>query len=342
MNSQVETRFRDGDDARRKLVSFTSGVGFRHLVKQALAPGEPLQIDIGDGNVLVLERHRLPVESGYSFGVGSPSEKAPAQDASGQRGRPQRRGLVLGGIAAAVGLSALGILWGGMRGVGQAWAPPAASEWQAATTVRVETTKRSAEIKATNSVEPPAIVTSEPEPAAHSRLTASLFPDRKLADGASIPASSSEAPPVRPVSGVNAPALKTVSDKISDPNHGILPATSHAEVVVASNSPASSVADSAHSISIKASRASWVRACADGVRVFAKLFNAGDVREVRFSREATLRSGNAAALELLVGKQTIGPRVTWGQFRTIKVTPAGYEFATAAPASTCSETSPEN
>src|SRR5258705_2261058 len=101
MNSQVETRFRDSDDARRKLVSFTSGVGFRLLVKQALAPGEPLQIDIGDGNLLVLARYRPPVESGYSFGVGSPSEKAPAQDASGQRGRPQRLGLVVWGIAAA-------------------------------------------------------------------------------------------------------------------------------------------------------------------------------------------------------------------------------------------------
>jgi len=145
--------------------------------------------------------------------------------------------------------------------------------------------------------------------------------------------SSSEVLPVRPV---------TVPDKRSDPNAPIVPSTQHAGVVAASNSPASSGAGSAHSISIKASSASWVTACADGVTVFAKLFNSGDVGEVRFSREASLRSGNAAALELVVGKQAIGPMGPWGQVRTIKVTPAGYEFATATPTSNCSETSPKN
>jgi hypothetical protein len=132
------------------------------------------------------------------------------------------------------------------------------------------------------------------------------------------------------------------ADKRSDLNAGIVRAPQHAGIVADSNSPASSVAGSAHSISIKASSASWVKVCADGVRVLAKQFNTGDVMEVRFSHEATLRSGNAAALELVVGKQVIGPMVTWGKFRTIKVTPDGYEFATAAPASNCSETSPKN
>jgi hypothetical protein len=144
------------------------------------------------------------------------------------------------------------------------------------------------------------------------------------------------------VAASNAIALKTAPDKRSDPKVGIVPSIQHAEVMAASNSPVSSLAGSAHSISIKASSASWVTACADGVRVFAKLFNTGDVGEVRFSREATLRSGNAAALELVVGKQAIGPMGAWGQVRTIKVTPVGYEFATAAPASNCGETSPKN
>jgi hypothetical protein len=386
MNSQVEARFRDSDDARRKLVSLTSGVGFRLLVKQALAPGEPLQIDIGDGNLLVLACYRLPVESGYSFGVARtvartndwqpedtaiPSEKAPAQDANCQQGRPQRRGLLFGGIAvAAIGLSALGILWGGMRKIGQASAPLAAFVKQTAGIERTETTKRTAENKATNSVEPPAIAASEPQQEARGGLTASSFQDRKVADGASIPASPSKGLPVRVnaiapktapdkridliagivpspqhagvVAASNAIALKTAPDKRSDPKVGIVPSIQHAEVVTVSNSPASSVTGSAHSISIKASSASWVTACADGVRVFAKLFNTGDVGEVRFSREATLRSGNAAALELVVGKQAIGPMGAWGQVRTIKVTPAGYEFATAAPASNCGETSPKN
>ena len=343
MNSQVEARFRDRDDARRKLASFTSGVGFRLLVKQALAPGEPLLIDIGESNLLVLAHYRLPVESGYSFNsertddwrpgdTAIPSEKAPARDANCQLARPQRRGLVFG-IATAISLSALGILWGGMRVVSHAGAPPAASVRQAARIERTETTKRTVESKATNSVEPPAIVTSEPQPVVHGGLTPVSAPDRKSAVGASMPVSFSKALPVRPA---------TVPDKRSDPNAPIVPSTQHAGVVAASNSPASSGAGSAHSISIKASSASWVTACADGVTVFAKLFNSGDVGEVRFSREASLRSGNAAALELVVGKQAIGPMGPWGQVRTIKVTPAGYEFATATPTSNCSETSPKN
>jgi hypothetical protein len=328
MNSQVEAGFRESNDARRKLVSFASGVGFRLLVKQALAPGEPLQIDIGDGNLLVLSRYRLPVEPAYSFGVegtddsriGDPAisaEKVP--DLNCQSVRPQRRGPILGGIAAIIGLSALGIslgiLWEGMHGVSHASAPPTVSARQVAPAEKT-------------------IAISEPQPTAHAGSTASPFPDTKFAEGVSMPVSSAKALPVRPVTHVDA--------KLSDTNPGIVPSTPHARVAAPSNLPASSVAGSAHSISIKASSASWVTACADGVKVFAKLFNNGDVGEVRFSREATLRSGNAAALELAVGNQSIGPMGPWGQVRTIKVTPAGYEFATATPAANCNQTNPKN
>jgi Domain of unknown function (DUF4115) len=328
MNSQVEARFRDVDDARRKLVSFASGVGFRLLVKQALAPGEPLQIDIGDGNLLVLSHYRLPIEPAYSFGVEGTddgrigetaisAEKVP--DLNSQSVRPQRRGLVLGGIAATIGLSALGIwlgiLWEGMRGVGHPSAPPTVSARQVAPAEKT-------------------IATSEPQPAAHAGSIPSPSPERKFAEGVSMPASYAKALPVRPVTHVNA--------KLSDTNPGIVPSTQPARVVAPSNSPAKSAAGSAHSISIKASSASWVTACADGAKVFAKLFNQGDVGEVRFSREATLRSGNAAALELAVGNQSIGPMGPWGQVRTIKVTPAGYEFAAATPTANCNQTSPKN
>jgi hypothetical protein len=328
MNSQVEARFRESNDARRKLVSFASGVGFRLLVKQALAPGEPLQIDIGDGNLLVLSRYRLPVEPAYSFGVEGAddsrigetdisAEKVP--DLNCQSVRPQRRGLILGGIAVAIGLSALGIwlgmLWEGMRGVGHPSAPPTVSAKQVAPADKT-------------------IAISEPHPTAHAGSTASPFPDTKFAEGVSMPTSSAKALAVRPATHGNA--------KLSDTNSGIVPSAPHARVVAPSNLPVSSVAGSAHSISIKASSASWVTACADGAKVFAKLFNQGDVGEVRFSREATLRSGNAAALELAVGNQSIGPMGQWGQVRTIKVTPAGYEFAAATPTANCNETNPKN
>ena len=342
MNSQVEARFRDADDARRKLVSFASGVGFRLLVKQALAPGEPLQIDIGDGNLLVLSRYRLPVEPAYSLAVERiddrrpedatiPSENAPAQDSSGQPGRAQRRGLVLAGIAGAIGLSALGIVWGGMRGVGHVSAPALASARQVA---RVETP----EIKAANSVEPPPIALSAPQTTAHAGSTESPLADRNPTDQVSMPATFSKALPGRPMTHVKA----TAPNKVSGTDTGFAPPTPQVRAVAHTNSPAISLAGSAHSISIKASSASWVTACADGVKVFAKVFNNGDVGEVHFSREATLRSANAAALDLSVGSQSIGPMGPWGKGRTIKVTPDGYEFTTSTPTSSCSQTSPTN
>jgi len=85
-------------------------------------------------------------------------------------------------------------------------------------------------------------------------------------------------------------------------------------------------AGATQSISIKASNLSWVTACADGVKVLDKLFHEGDSADVPFTREAILRSGNAGALELTVGHQSVGSMGTWGQVRTVKATPAGYEF----------------
>jgi len=99
---------------------------------------------------------------------------------------------------------------------------------------------------------------------------------------------------------------------------------------------------SANRISIKASDRSWVMACADGVKVFGKLFNKGDVGEVHFSREATVRAGNANAIDLAIGNRSITPMDSWIKMRTIKATPAGYEFIKAPPTSSCAEATPTN
>jgi len=69
--------------------------------------------------------------------------------------------------------------------------------------------------------------------------------------------------------------------------------------------------------------------------VFSKLFNKGDVAEVRFARQAMIRSGNAAAIELAVGNQPTGPMGTWGEVKTIAATPAGYQYVAAAPTANC-------
>ncbi len=46
-----------------------SGVGFRLLVQEALAVGEPLRILIGDYKLLVMVRYSVPLENGHAVGV---------------------------------------------------------------------------------------------------------------------------------------------------------------------------------------------------------------------------------------------------------------------------------
>ena len=336
MNSQVEPGFRDTGDARRKLVSFASGVGFRMLVKQALAPGEPLQIDIGDGNLLMLARYRPSVELGRSTAVArfndsqsedarNLAEKAPEQvraashDSSAiPSAKRGRRGLALGLIAAAIGLSALGILWGGIRGNGHAGVSLLASARPA---------KKTTEDPARNSIEPSAPATSE-----------APLPDRKFADATSMPASSFKALPVPPIARVNAVPQRTAVAPLSGNDTG----TALSAKSAGPKATVGLAAGSANSISIKASDRSWVMACADGVKVFGKLFSKGDVGEVHFSREATVRAGNANAIELAIGNQSITSLDSWVKMRTIKATPAGYEFIKAPPTSNCAETTPTN
>jgi hypothetical protein len=361
MNSRVEPKFRDTGDARGKLVGLTSGAGFRLLVKQALAPGEPLQIDIGDGNLLVLARYRLPVEMGHSFGAEGiaegmnsrrgdaavSSEEAPLQDAAGLAGRRQiqedrgplptatmrdssskqssardRRGLALGGIAAAVALSALGILWGGIRGE-HTIAPLTAFAAPTKTPIR---TIEKTEPTATNSVEAPAVVPGAPRSRGPAAPTALSFPERKSGDAAPKSAAASKAPPIAAI--IRAKTIPIVTASVQ-------PARFSKTAVISGTG-------AANRISIKASDTSWVTACADGVRVFGKVFNKGESGEVRFSSRAAVHSANAGAIELSIGEQAIGLMGKWGQVRTMNATPAGYEFAATTPAGNCSETSPEN
>lgn len=106
----------------------------------------------------------------------------------------------------------------------------------------------------------------------------------------------------------------------------------------ASVSPATAAAPAAsgaNRIALKATDVSWVTACVDGKKLFSKLFKKGDAEEVPFSRLAVVRSGNAGALEVATGKESIGTLGTWGAIRTIKVTPAGHEFVAPSLATNC-------
>jgi len=87
----------------------------------------------------------------------------------------------------------------------------------------------------------------------------------------------------------------------------------------------------AKSLSIKASGMSWVTVCADGQKVFSKLFEAGSAEEVKFSKQASLRSGNSGALELSAGTNPIGKMGSWGVVRTLHITPEGFDLGSSAP-----------
>jgi hypothetical protein len=88
-------------------------------------------------------------------------------------------------------------------------------------------------------------------------------------------------------------------------------------------------------ISIKASDISWLTACADGAKVLDTLLVKGYAGQIPFSRQATLRFGNAGAVELAVGDQPLKKLGPSGEIRTIKVTPAGYELINIQSAFNC-------
>jgi hypothetical protein len=103
------------------------------------------------------------------------------------------------------------------------------------------------------------------------------------------------------------------------------PPVQKAEVVAPPNLAVQPAIVPASSISIKATDASWVTACADGTKVFSRLLTKGDAGEVTFSRQATIRFGNPGAIELAVGNQLAGKLAQPGGVRAIKVTPTSYE-----------------
>jgi Domain of unknown function (DUF4115)/PilZ domain len=163
MNQRVEPRFKTDTSVTLQFANKAeqiparivdvSGLGFRILVEQPIAVGETFQINAEDRRLLVTVRHCGPTENGYFVGVERIDKWLPGeapQDAA-VLGRPQikkdvdplrvmglrnqfstpsagagkdsRRGVMLGGIAAVIGLSVLALIWGGTRGSGHTTAP---------------------------------------------------------------------------------------------------------------------------------------------------------------------------------------------------------------------------
>ncbi len=217
MNKRVEPRFKTDTGVTLQLPNQTqpyparmvdvSGVGFRLLVEQPIAVGEVLQINVEDRHLLVTVRHCGPAENGYFVGVERIDKWLPgeAQDDAAVLGRPQltkdvdplrviglrnqfskprvvagtdsRRGLMLGGIAAVIGLSVLALIWGGVRGSGHTTATlPVVEKPVAKTEPATVAPKKAVTKKVAAPMVKPALASSKPQPVAHAAAPAVALP----------------------------------------------------------------------------------------------------------------------------------------------------------------------
>jgi cytoskeletal protein RodZ len=89
---------------------------------------------------------------------------------------------------------------------------------------------------------------------------------------------------------------------------------------VAASDPTSGVVQ----LTVEAVRPCWVALTADGERVVYRMFEAGDRASVRIRERGVLRSGDAAALKLMLNGKQARPIGSAGEVRTIEITPANY------------------
>jgi hypothetical protein len=109
----------------------------------------------------------------------------------------------------------------------------------------------------------------------------------------------------------------------------------NASVVTPPNVAARPAIAAASRVSIKATDVSWLTACVDGAKVLDTLLVKGYSGQIPFAREATLRFGNAGAIELAVGNQPAAKIGSLGEVRTLRITSTGYTLITVPSALNC-------
>jgi hypothetical protein len=208
MNQRVEPRFKTDTSVTLQLANKAqqiparivdaSGLGFRLLLEQPIAVGDDLQINAEEHRLLVTVRHCGPAENGYYVGVERIDKWLP-EEARGDAavlGRPQikkdvdplrvmalrnqfsnqsatsptkdRRGLMLGGIAAVIALGVLAVFWGGVRGSGHTTAPlPIVAKQADKTEPETAAEKKPVATKPAIPVATPAVANSKPQLVAH-------------------------------------------------------------------------------------------------------------------------------------------------------------------------------
>ena len=101
------------------------------------------------------------------------------------------------------------------------------------------------------------------------------------------------------------------------------------------STPPASVAATSARLSIRATGASWVTGCADGKKLFERLFQEGETTNIAFSQAALVRSGNAGGLEVTFGDKPLGPMGPWGAVRMLQATPQRYDYVSPELTPTC-------
>ena len=120
--------------------------------------------------------------------------------------------------------------------------------------------------------------------------------------------------------GVDAPALTPAVGTTGVAN---APAAAPIRTDSAPAAPAQSAPAASDRVTlvIRASRACWVTASADGQRVVYELLPAGSERSLTGSREIVLRAGDAGALRLIVNGRDAGAFGQSGEVRQARITP---------------------
>jgi hypothetical protein len=332
MDLRTEPRFKTETDVTLQLlrnrmrelpgrIVDVSGVGFRMIVKEPLASGEPVRIKAGDLHLLALVRYCVPNTGGYFIGVERIDEWVsddtalhPAietkEDSIRVIGRPMLKGylgqlrtfalrdmffrasrkrsatpLALGGVAATISIAALALYLSGGLGSQSHAVAAATTEPENATPPAITNISGQTEQNAQDS---PAGESKQPEQA-----TAPVAPG---------------------------------SASLSDPPQQLLPLVGGEEPQ--KNTPA-------NRITILASGMSWVDACADGRKILSKALRANEMSEFTFVRVATVRSGNAGALEITFSSKLPARMGNGGSVRMWRFTPDGYEEVPTTSPSAC-------
>jgi len=333
-------------------ITEVSGTGLRIEMAEELAVGETIRLLINNHHLFAQVRRCVPAESGFIIGIeriddwnGSPTEislehsttspvkvlgrptlknplgslRAPALSALFADPRLRTREIKYQAVFIVAGCIALAGWAGFGTGISLHGKP------QVATPAKTGAARQLPEVpKPTADVAPPkaaatslvASSTSNPPVAVTPMQKAPIVAPPVQKAQVEMPSVQVVAPPVQKAAAVAAPVQKAVV--VAPPKVATQPA-----IVAASR------------IAIKATDVSWLTACVDGAKVLDTLLVKGYVGQIPFSRQATLRFGNAGAIELAVGNQPPAKLGSLGEVRTVKISPSGYEPITLSSALNC-------